>query len=155
MRGALRFLTWLAVLRTIYAEQHHLLLYVGDPEIAFGVAEYIDLAVTAILLGYAIYEVFHFAGTTGALDRYVAAHPAIDALVLILLAALGWGIYRDITHFQHLFLAAELSLPLGDDIDEIAAIFLALDALKTGYHGVHALRALGHLMRSAQSRDPA
>ena len=38
MRGALRFLTWLAVLRTIYAEQHHLLLYVGDPEIAFGVA---------------------------------------------------------------------------------------------------------------------
>ncbi|HWE72421.1 MAG TPA: hypothetical protein VG328_04620 [Stellaceae bacterium] len=99
MRGTLRFLTWLAVLQTIDAEQHHLLLYIGDPDIVFGIAEYIDLAVTAILLGYAIYEVFHFAGTTGKLDRYVTAHPAIDALVLILLAALGWGIYRDVTPF--------------------------------------------------------
>jgi hypothetical protein len=151
LRSALRFLTWLAVLRTIYAEQHHLLLYVGDPEIGFGMAEYVDLAVAAILLGYAIYEVFRFVGATGALDRYVAAHPAIDALALILLAALGWGIYRDVTHFRHLFLDAAVSLPLGDDIDELAAIFLALDALKTGYHGLHALRALAHLTRSRRS----
>jgi len=145
LRATLRFLTWLAVLWTIYAEQHHLMLYVGDPEIAFGVAEYIDVAVTAILLVYAIYEVFHFIGATGALDRYVAAHPAIDALVPILLAALGWGIYRDVTHFRHLFLGAE---PFGDDLDEIAAIFLALGAIKTGYHGIRALRALAHLARS-------
>lgn len=155
LRGTLRVLTWLAVLRTIYAEQHHLLLYVGAPEIALGVAEYIDLAVTAILLGYAIYEVFHFVGTTGALDRYVAAHPAVDALVLILLAALCWGIYRDITHFRHLYADAAISLPLGDDLDELAALFLVLDAVKTGYHGLHALRALAHLTRSARPSGPA
>ena len=29
------------------------MLYVGDPEIAFGIAEYIDIAVAAILLAYA------------------------------------------------------------------------------------------------------
>ncbi|HEY1503495.1 MAG TPA: hypothetical protein VGF92_04295 [Stellaceae bacterium] len=143
--AALSFLTWLAVLWTIYAEQNHLLLYVGDPEIAFGIGEFIDIAVAAVLLVYAIYEVFHFVGATGALDRAAAAHPALDALVLILLAALGWGIYRDITHFRHLLFRAE---PFGDDADALAAIFLALGALKTGYHGVRALRALAHLTRS-------
>jgi hypothetical protein len=144
VRSTLGFLTWLAVVWTIYAEQHHIMLYVGDPEIAFGVAEYIDIVVTAILIAYAIYEIFHFIGTTAVLDRYVAAHPVIDALVLILLAALGWGIYRDVTHFRHLFLGAE---PFGDDIDEFAAVFLSLGALKTGYHGIRALRVLAHLTR--------
>jgi hypothetical protein len=140
-------LTWLAVLWTIYAEQNHLLLYVGDPEIAFGIAEYVDLAVTAILLVYAIYEVFHFIGATGTLDRYATAHPAIDALVLVLLLALGWGIYRDITHFRHLVVDIDIVLPLGDDFDEIAAAFLTLGAIKTGYHGMRALNALAHLTR--------
>jgi len=132
---------------TIYEEQRHLLLYIGDPEIAFGIAEYIDIAVTATLLAYAVYEIFHFVGATRALDRYVAAHPALDALTLLLLAALGWGIYRDITHFQHLYLGAETGLPLGEDFDVIAAALLALGALKTGYHGLHALRALTRLAR--------
>jgi hypothetical protein len=135
------------VLWTIYAEQNHLLLYVGDPEIAFGITEYIDLAVTAILLVYAIYEVFHFIGATGAIDRYAAAHPAIDALVLVMLLALGWGIYRDVTHFRHLFVGTDIRLPLGADFDELAAAFLALGAIKTGYHGIRALRALTHLTR--------
>jgi hypothetical protein len=147
-RATLRLLTWLAVLWTIYTEQHHLMLYVGDPEIAFGIAEYIDIAVAAILLVYAVYEVFHFIGATGALDRTIAAHPVLDALVLILLAALGWGIYRDFTHFRHLFFGAAISLPISDDVDELAAGFLALGALKTSYHGVRALRALTHLTRS-------
>ena len=60
--------------------------------------------------------------------------------------ALGWGIYRDLTHFGHLFLGADI-LPYGDRFDEFAAIFLALDAIKTGYHGVKALSALTHLAR--------
>src|SRR5581483_806205 len=92
--GTLRFLTWLAVVWTIYAEQRHLLLYVGDHEVAFGIDEYIDVVVTAVLLFYAIYEVFHFAGATEALERYVAAHPAYKTLTFFLLAALAWGIYR-------------------------------------------------------------
>ena len=125
-----------------------MLLYVGDPEIAFGIAEYIDIAVTATLLTYAVYEVFHAVGATAALDRYAAAHPALDALTLLLLAALGWGIFRDVTHFQHLYLGPETSLPLADDFDVIAAALLALGALKTGYHGLHALRALRRLARS-------
>jgi hypothetical protein len=145
--GTFRLLTWLAVLRTIYAEQHHLMLYLGDPEIAFGIGEYVDMAVTAVLLVYAIYEIFHFVGATGALDRSIAAHPALDALVLLLLLALCWGIYRDITHFGHLFLGDDI-VPGGDRIDEIAAAFLGLDALKTGYHGIGALRALAHLSRA-------
>ena len=132
---------------TIYEEQRHLLLYIGDPEIAFGIAEYIDIAVTATLLAYAVYEIFHAAGATRALDRYVAAHPAIDALTLLLLAALGWGIFRDITHFQHLYLGRETGQPLSDDVDAIAAALLALGVLKTGNHGLHALRALARLLR--------
>ncbi len=147
MRATLSFLTWLAVLWTIHAEQQHLMLYVGDPEIAFGIAEYIDIAVAAILLAYAICEVFHFVGATGALERYVAAHPAIDALALILLAALGWGIYRDVTHFRHLLAGTALGQPLSDEFDALAAAFLALGAIKTGYHGIRALRALTHLTR--------
>ena len=71
--GTLRFLTWLAVLWTIYAEQRHLLLYVGDHEIAFGSGEYVDIVATAVLLLYAVYEICHFAGATRALDAYVAA----------------------------------------------------------------------------------
>ncbi len=130
---------------TIYEEQRHLLLYLGDPEIAFGIAEYIDIAVTATLLTYAVYEIFHVVGATRALDRYVAAHPAIDALTLLLLAALGWGIFRDITHFQHLYLGSESGLPLGEDFDVIAAALLALGVLKTANHGLHALRALTRL----------
>ena len=148
-RATLRFLTWLAVLWTIYAEQRHLLLYVGDPEIALGIGEYIDIAVTAILLGYAVYEIFHFIGATRALDRYAAAHPALDALVLILLAALAWGIYRDVTHFQHLFAEAPSDPALDDDVDELAGGVLALGALKTAYHGI---RALGVLMHIASPR---
>jgi hypothetical protein len=135
------------VLWTIYAEQNHLLLYVGDPEIAFGITEYIDLAVTAILLVYAIYEVFHFIGATGAIDRYAAVHPAIDTLVLVMLLALGWGIYRDVTHFRHIFVGTDIRLSLGADFDELAAAFLALGAIKTGYHGMRALNAVAHLTR--------
>lgn len=148
--GALRFLTWLAVLWTIYAEQRHLLLYLGDREIAFGTAEYIDVAVTGVLLLYAVYEVFHFAGTTRAFDRYVAAHPALDALVLVLLLALGWGIYRDVTHFRHLLVAAT-DAPLAEDADNAAGALLALGALKTAYHGLRELRALTHLTGARRS----
>jgi hypothetical protein len=143
--GTLRLLTWLAVLWTIYAEQRHLLLYVGDHEIAFGSGEYIDIAATAVLLAYAVYEVFHFAGATGALDRIVAAHPAFDSLVIILLLALGWGIYRDVTHFHHLFIGAYSDTSLDDDVDDVAGSLLALGALKTAYHGIRAVRALTHL----------
>lgn len=149
-RGTLRFLTWLAVLWTIYAEQRHLLLYFGDHEIAFGNGEYIDIAATALLLGYAIYEIFHFAGATRLLDGYIATHPALDALVLILLLALGWGIYRDVTHFHHLFAAVRGDAALDDDVDEVAGSLLAFGALKTAYHGLRALRALvqlGHRRR--------
>jgi hypothetical protein len=145
--GALSFLTWLAVLWTIYEEQHHLALYLGDREIALGTAEYLDIAVTATLLGYAIYEIFHAIGATRALDRYLAVHPAIDALTLALVAALGWGIYRDVSHFQHLYLGAEGTLPVGDDFDELAAAFLALGCLKTANHARHALRALARIGR--------
>ena len=135
------------MLWTIYAEQNHLLLYVGDPEIAFGITEYIDLAVTAILLVYAIYEVFHFICATRAIDRYAAVHPAIDTLVLVMLLALGWGIYRDVTHFRHIFVGTDIRLSLGADFDELAAAFLALGAIKTGYHGMRALNAVAHLTR--------
>ena len=144
-RGTLRLLTWLAVVWTIYAEQRHLLLYVGNHEIAFGIGEYVDIVVTAILLAYAIYETLHFAGATRALDRTVAAHPALDALVLILLLALGWGIYRDVTHFHHLVVAAPADPPLEDEVDDVAGSILALGALQTAYHGIRALRALTHL----------
>ena len=146
-RGALRLLTWLAVLWTIYAEQRQLLLSLGDREIAFGVGEYVDLLVAAVLLLYAIYEVFHFAGTTRALERYVAAHPALETLRLLFLVALCWGIYRDITHFQHLFVVAAADASLEEDVDDVAGIVLVLGALKTGYHGLHALRAVAHLAR--------
>ena len=133
------------MLWTIYAEQRHLLLYFGDHEIAFGIGEYIDIVVTALLLLYAIYEIFHFMGATAALDRYVAAHPALDALVLILLVALGWGIYRDVTHFRHLLLVAHDNVSVDDEVDDVAGSLLALGALKTAYHGIRALRALAHL----------
>jgi hypothetical protein len=146
-RAMLRFLTWLAVLWTIYAEQRHLLLYLGDPEIAFGIGEYVDIAVTAILLLYAVYEIFHFIGATRALDRVVAAHPALDALVLVLLLALAWGVYRDITHFHHLFVDAGSDPALDDDVDEVAGGVLALGALKTAYHGIRALRVLMQIAR--------
>lgn len=129
---------------TIYAEQRHLLLYVGDHEIAFGIGEYIDVVVTAALLFYAVYEVFHFAGLTRRLDAYTAAHPALDMLRFLLLAALCWGIYRDLTHFRHLFIGAQL--PLDDEVDDVAGVILALGALKTGYHGVRAVRAFTHLI---------
>jgi len=145
--GTLRFLTWLAVLWTIYAEQRHLLLYVGDHEIAFGSGEYVDIVATAVLLLYAVYEICHFAGATRALDAYVAAHPALDALVLVVLIALGWGIYRDITHFRHLFVGAYGDLSLDDEVDDVAGSILALGALKTAYHGLRALRAFAHLAR--------
>jgi len=143
--GTLRFLTWLAVLWTIYAEQRHLLLYVGDHEIAFGSGEYVDIVATAVLLLYAVYEICHFAGATRALDAYVAAHPALDALVLVVLIALGWGIYRDITHFRHLFVEAFSKPSLDNDVDDVAGSILVLGALKTSYHGIRALRALTHL----------
>jgi hypothetical protein len=149
--ATLRFLTWLAVLWTIYAEQRHLLLYVGDHEVAFGDGEYIDLVVTTVLLCYAVYEVFRFAGATGALDRYVAAHPALDTLRFLLLAALCWGIYRDITHFRHLFVNAHGDAALDDEVDDFAGIVLALGALKTGYHGLHALRAFARLIGARRS----
>ncbi|HLI22826.1 MAG TPA: hypothetical protein VKV32_17015 [Stellaceae bacterium] len=147
LRGALRLLTWLAVLWTIYEEQNHLALYLGDPEIALGLGEYLDIAATLLLLGYAIYEIFHFAGATHGIERYFAAHPALDALTLVLVAALGWGVYRDLGHFQHLYLGAEGSLPFGDDFDEAAAALLVLGVIKTGYHALHALRGLGRLGR--------
>lgn len=147
LRAALRILTWLAVLWTIYEEQHHLALYLGDPEIAFGATEYIDVAVTLVLLGYAIYEVFHFVGRAQRLERYLAAHPAIDALTVVLVAALGWGIYRDGGHFQHLYLSEEGGLPFGDDFDLAAAALLALGVVKTGYHALHAMQALIRLGR--------
>lgn len=142
VRVILGVLTWVAVLWTIYEEQRHLALYLGDPEIAFGIAEYIDIAVTLILLAYATYEVFHFLGRTAPLNRYLAAHPAIDTLTIVLAAALGWGIYRDLGHFQHLYLGSEGTLPLGDDFDLLAALLLALGLLKTGYHGYHCYHAL-------------
>jgi hypothetical protein len=147
--SVLGFLTWLAVLWTIYEEQHHLALYLGDPEIALGTPEYLDLAVGLVLLLYAIYEIFHAIGATSALDRTLAAHPAIDALTLTpaLAAALGWGIYRDLGHFQHLYLGAEGTLPFGDDFDELAAAFLALRLLKTGHHALHAVKALARIGR--------
>jgi len=145
--GALRFLTWLAVLWTIYAEQRHLLLYLGDREIVFGNGEYIDIVVTATLLVYAIYEVFHFAGATAALDRYIAVHPALKTLTLLLLAALGWGIYRDLTHFRHLFAHAPVDVALDeDDVDEVAGAVLAMGALQTGYHALRALRVFARLI---------
>lgn len=147
LRAALAFLTWLAVLWTIYEEQHHLALYLGDPEIAFGLGEYIDVAVTLLLLGYAIYEIFHIVGATRHLDRYLAAHPAIDALTVVLVAALGWGVYRDLGHFQHLYLGAEGTLPIGDEFDETAAVLLALGVIKTGYHALHAMKGLARLAR--------
>jgi hypothetical protein len=146
-RAALSLLTWLAVLWTIYEEQHHLALYLGDPEVALGTGEYIDLAVTVLLLGYAVYEVCHFVGATRRLDRYLAAHPAIDALTVVLVAALGWGIYRDLGHFGHLYLGANGALPFSDDFDQIAAVLLALGAVKTGYHALHAVKALRRLHR--------
>jgi hypothetical protein len=152
-RGALSFLTWLAVLWTIYQEQHHLLLYLGDREIALGAAEYIDIAATLILLGYAGYEIIHFVGATQAIDRALIAHPALDALTTVLVGALGWCIYRDTSHFHHLYLSTEGTLPFGDDFDELAAAFLLLGVLKTGYHALHAWRALGRLHR--RGRRPA
>lgn len=131
---------------TIYAEQRHLMLYVGDPEIAFGIGEYIDIVVTATLLIYAVYEIFHFAGRTRRLDAYVAAHPACKTLTFLLLAALAWGIYRDLTHFRHLF-ASATAVPFDDDdIDEVAGGILALGALKTGYHGLRAVRVFSRLI---------
>jgi hypothetical protein len=146
LHGTLRFLTWLAVLWTIYAEQRHLLLYAGDHEIAFGDGEYIDIVVTAVLLGYAICEIFRFAGATGPLDRYLAAHPALDTLRFLLLAALCWGVYRDLTHFHHLFIDSHGAAALDDEVDDAAGIVLALGALKTGYHGLHAMRAVARLI---------
>jgi hypothetical protein len=137
------------VVWTIYAELRHLLLYVGDHEIAFGTGEYLDIVVTAVLIVYAIYEVFQFAGATRTLDRYAAAHPALDMLRFLLLGALCWGIYRDITHFQHLFVGAHQ--PLDEEADEVAGIILALGALKTGYHGVRAVRAFMHLTSAPSS----
>lgn len=148
LRGALTLLTWLAVVWTIYEEQHHLALYLGDPEVAFGMAEYVDVAVTLILLGYAIYEVFHVVGATRRVDRFLAAHPAVDTLTALLVVALGWGIYRDLGHFQHLYLGAEGALPFGDDFDELAAALLVLGLVKTGYHALHAMKALARLGRS-------
>jgi hypothetical protein len=142
MNGTLGFLTWLAVLWTIYAEQRHLLLYLGDHEIVFGSGEYIDIAVTATLLFYAIYEIFYFAGATRALDRWLAARPALHTLQLLLLAALCWGIYRDLTHFRHLLVGAHA---LDDDVDDVAGGVLALGALTTGYHSLRALRAFARL----------
>lgn len=147
VRGTLRLLTWLAVLWTIYEEQHHLALYIGNPAMALGIGEYIDIAVTLLLLGYAIYEVFQFAGRTYRVERYLAAHPGIDALIVVMLAALGWGIYRDVSHFQHRYLSAEGALPFGDAFDEAAAAFLVLGVIKTGYHAVRALRGLRRLLR--------
>jgi len=64
-----------------------------------------------------------------------------------MLLALGWGIYRDVTHFRHLFVGTDIRLPLGADFDELAAAFLALGAIKTGYHGMRALNAVAHLTR--------
>jgi hypothetical protein len=148
VRAAFRLLTWLAVLWTIYEEQRHLGLYLGDPEIAFGAGEYIDIPVTLLLLGYAVYEVLHFARATAAFDRYLATHPAVDALTIVLLAALGWGIYRDLGHFQHLYLGAEGTLPFGENFDQIAAVLLVLGVIKTGYHAAHAIKALARLGRS-------
>ena len=147
-RGALRFLTWLAVLWTIYAEQRHLLLYLGDREIAFGAGEYVDLLVTAVLLLFAVYEVFHFVGATRALERYVAVHPALDLLRVFLLAALCWGIYRDLSHFNHLILVAFADRSLDEEIDNVAGIALAFGALKTGYHVWHVWRSAARLARS-------
>jgi hypothetical protein len=146
-RGALVFVTWLAVLWTIYEEQRHLMLYLGDPEIAFGLAEYVDIAATATLLLFAVYQVLHFVNATRAIDHYLADHPVIDTLTLWLALALGWGIYRDLSHFQHLYLGAEGALPFGDDFDEIAAALMALGVLKTCYHVWHAIRAVGRLRR--------
>lgn len=149
LRAVLRFLTWLAVLWTIYEEQRHLVLYLSDPMIALGIGAYVDIAVTLLLLGYAVYEVVHFAGATHRIERYLAAHPAIDALTLVMLAALGWGIYRDLGHFRHLYASAEGALPFGDAFDEAAAAFLVLGVIKTGYHTVHAIKALLRLLRRA------
>lgn len=141
-RALLGALTWLAVLWTIHEELRHLALYLGDREIALGLAEYIDIPVTLILLGYAIGAVLRVAGATRRLDRFLAAHPAIDALTMVLVAALGWGIYRDLGHFQHLYLGSDGTLPFGDDFDLVAAALLALGVVKTGYHGYHCYRAL-------------
>jgi hypothetical protein len=152
--GTLRFLTWVAVLWTIYAEQRHLLLYVGDREIAFGSGEYLDILVTAVLLLYAVYEVFHFVRATGALDRYIAAHPALAMLRFLFIAALCWGIYRDLTHFWHLFVDAPIDPSLDDDVDDVAAAILALGTLKTGYHGMLALRAFARLMTAHRLARP-
>lgn len=144
--GALRGLTWLAVLWTIYEEQRHLALYLGARDIPLGTGEYIDIAATLVLLLYAGYEVFHFLGRSGALDRFVAGRPAFAELGLLLLAALAWGIYRDLSHFQHLFLGAGAER-LDDDFDAVAAVFLLLGVVKTGYHAFHAALVLARLRR--------
>ena len=149
LRGTASFLTWVAVLWTIYEEQRHLALYLGDPEIAFGIGEYIDIVVTVLLLGYAVYEVLHFAGTTRGLDRTMSAHPAIDTLTVVFIAALAWGIYRDLGHFHHIYVGAESGVRgFNDGFDEAAAVLLVLAVIKTGYHTLHALRALLRLCRS-------
>jgi hypothetical protein len=137
-------LVLVALLWTVHGEQRHLGLYLAPgPHGTAGFREAIDVVATLILFGFAIYELFHMAGMTKRFDRFIAAHPALEPLSVVLLIALCWGIFRDATHFHHEYLVPDSD---ADEVFDLMAVaVLGLEALKLGYHGVVAVKTLGGL----------
>jgi hypothetical protein len=142
-RAAADLLVLVALVWTAYEEARHLVLTFGDG-VPAGIVDYIDILVTVTLLGFALYELAHLAGITARLDRFILLH---EAWLAFLLAALAWGIYRDVIHFHHRYLGADGSLPLDDEVDIVAAVVLALALLKIGHHMLGALKGLHSLAK--------
>lgn len=146
-RGVLNVLVLAALFWTIYEEWRHLGGYFAGAGKTLGLGEYFDVAATVMLIGYAGYELLAFAGVTRPLREHLRARPELEVLVLCLIAALCWGIYRDIVHFRHQYGGTGAGSRVFDDIDTAAAVILSLGVLKVAYHALGAIQALWGLAR--------
>jgi hypothetical protein len=147
----LAFLMWLADLWTIYEECLYLTGQAA-PDKAFDPIAVIDIAITLVLIAYAVYAALHATIATAALDRFTAAHHEFDGLLLLLIFAFGWGIYRDFSHFHHQYFDADIDGLLRDQLDTIAAVFLSLGVLKMASHAASAIKYGWHVLQK-QRRD--
>ncbi len=144
---------WLAILWTIYEECHYLTRYFSEHGKQIGLIEAIDIIVTLILIGFALYEALHVTIGTKRFDRFLEHHHELDFLLVFLIFSLGWGVYRDISHLQHQYGGSDADLWLFDELDTIAAVILSLGSLKVVYHGLGAIKAFARLFRPRPKRS--
>jgi len=149
-RALLDVVALFALLWTLYDESRYL-VSVEHAQRSLPLVVALDGAMTVVLIGLALYELYHLSGASKPLEHYVETHPWVYCLSPVLIFALLWGVYRDAVHFHLAYIAGTPEVGLDDEVDEIAAAILALALLKIGYHVLMAVRLFLARRRRAPS----